>query len=124
MIIFWFLSLCGFGIPWLAIFSNSHRRPIHDRAADTLTLVSERARAAATPGLVESSMINGLNAAILTFSLLVGSVVFQSYIHENKSVADAIVEESETSSQRCEQVSSAVSDWLGTEEQSPNCMVR
>ncbi len=120
--IFWFISLCSLGIPWLAIFSNSHRRPMHDRVADTLTVVSDRARAAGSPGLVESSMINGLNAAVITFSILIGSVFLQAYVYENKDIAEVIASESIPSSQRCEQVTSAVGEWLGTEEQTPNRM--
>lgn len=116
---FWVLSLCTFGIPWLAIFSNSHRRPLHDRAADTLVLVPDRKRASSSPGMVETSMINGLNAAIITFTILVFSVIFQSYIHDNKHLADTIVNSSEASTQRCESVTSAIGGWLGTEKQAP-----
>ena len=120
--VFWIFSLCSLGIPWLAIFSNSHRRPMHDRVADTLTVVNDQSRAAASPGLVERSMINGLNAAVITFSILLGSVFVQAYVYENKDIAEVIAIETTSSSQRCEQVTSAVGEWLGTEEHAPNRM--
>lgn len=120
--LFWFISLCTLGIPWLAIFSNSHRRPMHDRVADTLIVVSDRSRASTSPGLVESSMINGLNAAVITFSILVGSIFLQAYVHDNKEIAEVIANESVPSSQRCEQVTAAMGEWLGTEERTPNRM--
>lgn len=119
---FWVLSLCTLGLPWLAIFSNSHRRPLHDRVADTLNVVRDRSRAAASPSVMESSMINGLNAAVITFVLLIASIFVQSYVHQNKDIAEALVSEKVDSSQRCEQVTSAVGEWLGTEKENPNRM--
>ena len=61
--VLWWVDLFTF-LPLLALFSDSHRRPIHDRFADTV-VVNQRDRNAGVPGAIESGLARGFFLAVI-----------------------------------------------------------
>ncbi len=45
----WWLSVLCLGLPFMAVFSNDKRRPLHDRVADTVVVTRHARRVAAHP---------------------------------------------------------------------------
>ncbi len=74
--LFWCLEVCLLGIPWLAVFSNERRRPVHDRVADTEVVTYSKSRRAvpAEPSLVEMSLASGFQSATLAVCAMVLTV--------------------------------------------------
>lgn len=71
--LFWCLEACMLGIPWLAVFSNERRRPMHDRIADTAVITYSKKRRAvpAEPTLAEMSIASGFQSATLAVFAMV-----------------------------------------------------
>lgn len=71
--LFWCLEACMLGIPWLAVFSNERRRPMHDRIADTVVITYSKKRRAvpAEPTLAEMSLASGFQSATLSVFAMV-----------------------------------------------------
>lgn len=67
----WVFELFLLGLPWLSVFSNPKRRPLHDRLSDTVVVT--RSPAGVRPPLEwERSLVRGLFAGLLAlFSLSV-----------------------------------------------------
>lgn len=66
----WIGQLFLLGIPFLAIFSNSKRRPVHDRITDTI-VVSRTNAGVKAPAIWERGLIRGSFAVMLIFGLAV-----------------------------------------------------
>lgn len=57
------------GLPWLSVFGNTRRRPIHDRLADTVVISTKRPGASA-PGFVEATFVGSVYSALLAMAVL------------------------------------------------------
>jgi uncharacterized RDD family membrane protein YckC len=65
----WIGEIALLGIPFLSIFSNSKRRPIHDRLCDTIVVARTNAGVKA-PALWERGIVRGMFAIVLTVGLM------------------------------------------------------
>jgi uncharacterized RDD family membrane protein YckC len=65
----WIGEIVLLGIPFLSIFSNSKRRPIHDRLCDTIVVARTNAGVKA-PALWERGLVRGMFAILLTLGLM------------------------------------------------------
>jgi uncharacterized RDD family membrane protein YckC len=65
----WIGEIALLGIPFLSIFSNSKRRPIHDRLCDTVVVARTNAGVKA-PALWERGVVRGVFAILLTLGLM------------------------------------------------------
>ncbi len=72
-----------FGFPFLTTFSHQFRRTWHDRLADT-QVVSLRSRAAGSPGIQESLIINGIFAGAIYIGVLIISYHLLAALHSFK----------------------------------------
>lgn len=81
--LFWSFELILLGIPWLAVFSNEQRRPIHDRVSDTrvVTFSKKRRASSAAPSLAEMAVASGFQSA----ALAIFAVVIISHLSEYHS---------------------------------------
>ncbi len=71
---FWIFEVLLLGIPFLAVFSNAKRRPLHDRVCDTL-VVSRVAAGVKGPGEWERLVIRGFFAVAFAAVMLIA--IFQ-----------------------------------------------
>lgn len=66
----WTLESLGLGLPWLSVFSNDLRRPLHDRLSDTIVIRSQARVGVGQPERWERSLVRGVYVIfILLFSL-------------------------------------------------------
>ncbi|MBX3022056.1 MAG: RDD family protein [Bdellovibrionales bacterium] len=102
------LEVLCLGLPWLAVFSNERRRPLHDRAADTV-VVTRSALGVSTPTLVEQGLVRGIFAtclallALVTFIEVRGTAERMRIEHAFLSVSDREIVECEAVSQHMEE---------------------
>ncbi len=79
----WIFEMLCFGLPWLAVFSNPKRRPMHDRFCDTVVVT--RAPSGVTgPVEWERAVVRTVFAAMLGFIFLVGAIQVRGTIDKLK----------------------------------------
>ena len=84
------LEACALGAPWLAIFSDERRRPLHDRASDCAVIADAPARAASRPSPAESAAAAGIFAALCAIAALLVSGAAKDgarFVRDSASVA-------------------------------------
>lgn len=64
----WIVNLLLLGLPHISVFSNRHRRSLHDRISDTVVLC-KFTRGVGSPTLMEHSLSRGVFVGILAFIL-------------------------------------------------------
>lgn len=100
----WVFELLLLGLPWLAVFSNSKRRPLHDRVSDSL-VVSRTGFGVDAPLSWERGLVRVLFSALIGFCLTFVLMETKSAIEkikDDESLAYLIGKDSG----RCEVVSS------------------
>ena len=65
----WVLELVCLGLPWLSVFSNPKRRPLHDRFCDTV-VVTRSPSGVSGPLYWERALVRGLFASLLAMIVL------------------------------------------------------
>lgn len=104
----WVGELLCLGLPWLAVYSNPKRRPMHDRLCDTV-VVTRAPSGVRGPLHWERSLVRTLFAALIGFMTLVVAIQIRGAIDKlkmEKSLA-ALVDRDLGD---CEIVSSSVSE--------------
>lgn len=110
----WVLELIFLGLPWLAVFSNSKRRPLHDRICDTI-VVSRSGVGVEAPLNWERGLVR------LVFSALIGLSIAYALV-EAKGALEKVKSDETLSyligkdSGHCEVVSSHVDARGGSED--------
>jgi uncharacterized RDD family membrane protein YckC len=106
----WCLEIALFGAPFIAVFGNERRRPLHDRVAETIVIVDGKKRfSVGRPSLAEMSLASGVQAAVLACCALV--VSFQIFHSHGDSHTARIAEEMEEKGQLCQEVGEAQKTW-------------
>lgn len=103
------LEILFLGLPWLSVFANVRRRPIHDRLADTVVITTRRAVSGA-PGMMEATFIRGVHSALWAAVCLV-AVAGGLELIRNMESEEAVLTWLETAQDeagRCEAVSEAL----------------
>jgi len=85
----WVCEGAAFGVPFLSVFSNLRRRPLHDRAAETRVIVLARNREVGLSTLPEMSLASGFQSACLAMATMVFSVNYFQYQSDQSSTAAA-----------------------------------
>jgi uncharacterized RDD family membrane protein YckC len=80
----WMIESVCFGLPWLAVFSNTKRRPWHDRVYDTVVVCRTGAYVAA-PGRWERGVVRGFFGACIAFILMIGYFSLNTYFEALRS---------------------------------------
>lgn len=107
----WCLEAALLGLPWLAVFGNERRRPLHDRAADTVVITLSRRRAAGPPGVPEMSLASGAYAAVLACVAILTVTLLAHMKAENGSSA-RVIAGMEEQGLLCKAVGEAKEEWL------------
>lgn len=93
--------------PLAAVYGDERRRPLHDRAADTVVITLNTARSAGVPTLPEMSIASGVQAAVLTVSVLILSArLLQPFGNDSTAVAAAL----EAEGKLCKDVGAALKE--------------
>lgn len=69
----WIAEAALLGLPWLAVFSNSRRRPFHDRMSDTI-VVTRTPLGVYAPSPWERGLVRGVFASVLGIAALIGVI--------------------------------------------------
>lgn len=97
------------GVPFLSVFSNLRRRPLHDRAADTRVIVLAREREIGLSTLPEMSLASGFQSACLAMAALVFSLnYFQYQTEQSATMAESLKREDE--GRLCPEVREAIQE--------------
>jgi hypothetical protein len=99
----WILELLLFGLPWLAVFSNSKRRPLHDRVSDTIVVSSGKA-GLLSPSKHERALVRGVFvvfAGLCFFALVIQVHGVMEKLKTEESLASIMAKDNE----QCEAVS-------------------
>lgn len=105
---FWVFELTCLGLPWLSVFSNQKRRPLHDRLCDTV-VVSESRMTAAPPAMWERSLVRGAYVTVGAFAFLTVFIEARGVL-ERLRVEKSLVSLVDQSSNDCEVVSRYTED--------------
>lgn len=100
---------CALVAPLAALYGNEKRRPLHDRAADTVVISTDsKRRSGGAASLAEMSMAGGFQAAVLTFL----SISICTQVLKPVSSVDAqLVSGLEADGKLCKEVGEAHSEW-------------
>ena len=79
----WIAEAACLGLPWLSVFSDGHRRVLHDRATNTMVITDQPRAAASVPALWERSLVR----AVFSFCLAIVAVVL---IGEMRGVSERL----------------------------------
>lgn len=104
----WVFELFCFGLPWLSVYSNPKRRPLHDRLSDTV-VVTRSPSGVRSPLDWERAAVRSLFAALLGFFALVASIQIRGAIDKlkmEKSLASIV----DRDLGDCEVVSSSIDE--------------
>ena len=114
---YWLGSLVLLGLPFLAIFSNLMRRPIHDRITDVIVVTVRKNQNSVSPTGREMSLVKGVYASVGVF-IFVGlfSAVVTSLVRMQKQ--EALISQLEDEDVLCAVISDAQSEWPVTEDES------
>ena len=114
----WCLEVALLGAPFIAVFSNEKRRPLHDRVAETIVINdSQKKSSAGRPSLAEISLASGVQAAILVCCALVAA--FQLFSSRNDSRSARLAEELEEKGQLCQEVGETQRTWQNNTYRTP-----
>ncbi len=103
----WWLSVAAVGAPFLAVFSNVRRRPLHDRLSDT-EVCSVRERRLAVAPLPAELAFGALFASVAAaFAVVVVGVQF-SVLTEHHEISMT-----KDKAPLCEMVTAAMNEWEG-----------
>lgn len=81
------VGLLGLGLPYISVFTNSHRRTYYDRISETLVLSQHQSRNVSFPHLREKVFFNGLFFAALFMIISIVSVnIYLNYLELKKPV--------------------------------------
>lgn len=107
--LFWCIEVCLLGVPWLAVFSNERRRPMHDRVADTAVITDSKQRRAIPPEptLAEMSLASGFQSATLTVFAIVLAMQITRIQNQYASLETQIVR-LESEGRLCPEVQEAI----------------
>lgn len=108
--VFWIFSWFVLCIPFVAVFSNFLRRPLHDRISDTIVVTRYRERVIAKPTRHEVAMANGVYwgfGVIITTFLTVFLIKNISKLEYDAEQISAL----ENESLLCPEVGDAQSEW-------------
>lgn len=103
----WWLSVGALGAPFLAVFSNLRRRPLHDRVSDT-EVRSVRERRLATAPLPAELAFGALFASVSSAFALLAFGAQLSVLLEHRELA-----KEQDKAPLCEMVTDAVDEWEG-----------
>jgi uncharacterized RDD family membrane protein YckC len=106
----WCVSWVFLGLPFLAMFSNRMRRPLHDRVADTYVVAVRKERESRAPTRQESALVKGIFWA---FGISVCFVV-AVYVYSSVRGLDQqreLVANLESQEILCDGVSEAQQNW-------------
>ncbi len=107
---FWCLSWLGLGVPFLSIFSNLMRRPMHDRVADTIVISIRDERRAAQPTRNEAAVVSGVFWAFGSIlAVVLAGVAYSNF--EGTSQRDEQIAALEAEDILCPAVSDAQAEW-------------
>lgn len=113
----WWGSALVLGAPFFGVYSNSKRRPVHDRVADTEVRSINTRRQSAPPKLSELAFGSLLTTATMFFASLVLTtqmIVIREHAEEAKLAA---------APKLCEEVTAAQEDWEKQESVPPRIAV-
>lgn len=114
------------GLPWLAVFANARRRPMHDRLADTVVITTRRPVSAA-PGIMEATFIRGVHSAVwaaVSLALITGGLEILRNMESEQTVLSWL-DEAQDESESCQAVTDALAGRpsnLKTEERLESAM--
>ena len=117
--VFWFLSWLALGIPFLSIFGNELRRPIHDRVSDTVVISLRNDRQVENPTRRAAAIISGIFWAVGIASAFLLITISISYLKQY-SQQDGVIAQLEADNVLCEQVSDAQADWPNEDGAQPS----
>ncbi|OFZ19962.1 MAG: hypothetical protein A2Z20_10455 [Bdellovibrionales bacterium RBG_16_40_8] len=116
---YWMLSVFFLGAPFLAAFSNFMRRPIHDRAADTIVISIKTNRSVLTPTRQESSLVHAAHWTLgISISIIVVAKTVMSIAEWNSE--SMLVSTLEEEGVLCEIVSEAKFEWPNINDTEPD----
>lgn len=106
----WLLSCLLLGVPFLAVFANLMRRPMHDRLSDTVVLAVKKEKAVSAPSRHEYSLVRGIYGAfgfcLSVFVLLQAVLTVSSWKREA-----ALIRALEGEDVLCAAVGEAQAEW-------------
>jgi uncharacterized RDD family membrane protein YckC len=104
----WVFEVFALGLPWLAVYSNPYRRPMHDRVCDTI-VVTRGINGVGTPAVLEKGLVRAVFVGFLTFSTLIVLSQIYGNLEKIKSEAalSALLEHDDGA---CEVVNKNISD--------------
>lgn len=103
----WWLSVLVLGAPFLAVFSNLRRRPLHDRVSDTEVRSVRERRFVAEPLPAELAFGALFASVALAFAILAFGVQL-TILAEHRELSKA-----QDKAPLCEMVTEAVEEWEG-----------
>jgi uncharacterized RDD family membrane protein YckC len=98
------------GIPWLAIFANDRRRPLHDRIGDCAVVGGPGRGRAAAPSHFEAGVAAGIFAAVLATAAVVAASAWDDFARDLKE-ADAEARELEERGLLCQAAADLRAEW-------------
>lgn len=108
--LYWFVSVfIFFGFPLLSVFSDKRRRSFHERMTDTFTASKKEKRAVSHPGVVESSFVKGIYAALFGVVGLVALATIWQFAGDKGE--GSYFKKMIGSSGECEAVTNAQKKW-------------
>lgn len=106
----WWLSVLCLGLPFMAVFANDKRRPLHDRVADTVVVTRHARRVAAHP--TTSELAFGAMFMTAGLVMLTSLVLMLSQKWSNKATSSGATSlASETSGMLCDEISQVHEEW-------------
>jgi hypothetical protein len=107
---YWILSWLFLGIPFLSVFSNFRRRPLHDRISDTFVTSLREGRSVLAPSHQEFALVRGVYWAFgtcISLLLFAGAVSTLSSWQKQTELISSLEDENVL----CASVSEAQSEW-------------
>ncbi len=106
----WMASWLAIGVPFVAIFSNSSRRPLHDRIAETYVISVRPGRGVFTPGKRESAMAYAVFWAFGTVCVLLFTAQILAMVRETREQVQ-LIQNLEEKNILCREVSESQESW-------------
>lgn len=118
----WVAELMLFGLPWLAVFSNGKRRPLHDRVSDTI-VVSSTDMGVAAPLQWERSLVTSVFAMFLGLAALSFSIQMHE-MFERIKMEESFASLADKEAGHCDVVSAHTSAEEGEAEKPVNSRLK
>lgn len=107
---FWCVGWLGLGIPFLGLFSNLMRRPLHDRVADTIVVSIREGRKVARPNRHETAVVSGVYWAFgLCATFIFAFSLYSTF--KGTSQNEELIANLEAEDILCGAVSDAQAEW-------------